>query len=177
MSDGTGPGGVLVLGLGSPDRGDDAVGREVAGVVAALGLPGVAVIEHEDPTCVIEAWSGASAVVVVDAVRSGALPGSVTVLEVGADTAALPRSAWSQTGRGGTHAFGLASAVELSRALRRLPARLWVVGVEAAGLEHGAPLSAPVAASVPEAVRRVVGLVELASEVSASGGGCADVPR
>jgi hydrogenase maturation protease len=166
-----------VIGVGSPDRGDDAVGREVAGAVAALGLPGVAVSEHEDPTDLVEAWSGAFAAVVVDAVCSGALPGSVSVLEVGADSAALPRSAWARTGRGGTHALGLASAVELSRALRRLPARLWVVGVEAARFEHGLPLSAPVAASVPEAVRRVVALVELSCEVPASGGGCADVPR
>lgn len=177
--DGTGgtESGVLVIGLGSPDRGDDAVGREVAHAVAALGPAGVVVSEHEDPTDLIELWSGAAAVVVVDAVRSGAQPGSVAVLETGAAAGRLPQSAWSEAGRGGTHAFGLAAAVELSRALGRLPARLWVVGVEAAGFEHGAPLSPRVAAAVPEAASTVVGLLGLRLEAVGSRGGGTDVPR
>ena len=42
-------GGPLVVGLGSPDQGDDAVGLEVARAVEALCLPGVrtAIV----PTC------------------------------------------------------------------------------------------------------------------------------
>jgi hydrogenase maturation protease len=45
--------------------------------------------------------------------------------------------------------------VELGRALGRLPDRLVVVGVEAAQFEHGAPLSAGVAAAVPVAAAAV----------------------
>jgi hydrogenase maturation protease len=80
-------------------------------------------------------------------VCSGGPPGTVHLLDTG-----------------GTHAFGLAAAVELARALRRLPPRLVVVGVEASTFEYGAPLTAPVAAAVPAAVAQVLAVLE---EVSA----------
>lgn len=149
----------LVIGLGSPDRGDDAIGTAVARRVGALGLPGVTVLVHEDPTALIDLWSGVDLAVVVDAVRSGAPAGQVLLVEAGAGAPALADQAWARTGRGGTHAFGLAAAVELGRALGRLPARLVVVGVEGATFEHGAPLSAAVAAAVGPVVDAVVGLL------------------
>ena len=149
----------LVVGLGAPDRGDDAVGVVVARGVAARCLPGVDVVVHEDPTDLVELWTGRELVVVVDAVRSGAEPGSVVLLETGAVGERLPEAAWGRTGRGGTHAFGLAAAVELARALRRLPPRVVLVGVEAISFEHGAPLSPPAAAAVPTAVDRVLAIV------------------
>ncbi len=149
---------VLVVGLGSPDRGDDAVGLHVARAVAALADQRVEVVEHGDPTDLVELWGDRDRVVVVDAVRSGegAVPGTLRILETGAGLAPLTEGAWEQTGLGGTHAFGLATAVELARALHRLPAHLRVVGVEAAGFEHGAPLSSAVAAAVPGAVAAVL---------------------
>ena len=103
---------VLVVGLGSPDRGDDAVGMHVARAVAAREDPRVEVLEHEDPTDLVELWTGRERVVVVDAVCSGAgaVPGDVRVLETGAGLDPLPEDAWAGTDRGGTHAFGLATA-------------------------------------------------------------------
>jgi hydrogenase maturation protease len=152
--------GALVIGLGHVDRGDDAVGAEVARAVAAAGLPEVRVVEHEDPTALLDLWVGHGPVVVVDAVASGGAPGTVHTIETGADGPGMPPGAWAATGRGGTHAFGLAAAVELARALHRLPQRLVVVGVEAAGFEYGAPLSAPVAAAVPAAAAQVLAVLE-----------------
>lgn len=156
------PRGPLVVGLGSPDRGDDAVGAAVVRAVDALGLPGVQVIEHEDPTGLIDLWDGRDLAVVVDAVVSGGVPGALHVLATGADAAPMTESSWASTGRGGTHAFGIAAAIELARALRRLPRRLVVVGVEAGGFEYGAPLTPPVSAAVRDAVAQV--LAELNGE-------------
>lgn len=150
----------LLVGLGSPDRGDDAVGPAVARAVSAAGLAGVRVVEHEDPTALLDLWRDHRLVVVVDAVRTGDAAGTLHQLETGEGAVALPQSTWAGTGRGGTHAFGLASAVELARALHRLPTRLVVVGVEAAGFEHGAPLSDPVAAAVPLAAARVRAILD-----------------
>lgn len=155
--------GRVVIGLGSPDRGDDAVGPEVARRVADLHLPGVTVVEHEDPTGLIDLWDTADLAVVVDAVRSGSAPGSLLVVESGADAGPLADRAWARTGRGGTHAFGLAAAVELGRALHRLPRRLVLVGVEATQFEHGTVLGAPVAAALDAVVATVVGLVATAT--------------
>lgn len=149
----------VVIGLGSPDRGDDAVGPRVARRVARLGLPGVTVVEHEDPTGLIDLWSGSDLAVVVDAVSSGAPPGTLMVMEAGADAEPLADRAWARTGRGGTHAFGLAAAVELARALHRLPPRVVLVGVEVAAVEHGAALSDPVQASLDDVVAAVAAVV------------------
>lgn len=150
----------LVVGLGSPDRGDDAVGSEVARAIATRGLPGVRVLEHEDPTGLLDLWADHDLVVVVDAVRSGGPPGAVHQLETGDGAPTMSPRAWSATGRGGTHAFGLATAVELARALHRLPARLVIVGVEAASFDYGAPLSGPVADAVGPAAARVLAVLE-----------------
>lgn len=149
-------GGVLVIGLGSVDRGDDAVGPVVARAVAAAGPPGIHVVEHEDPTALIDLWSDAQLVVVVDAVVSGRDAGTIHLLETAVGQPPLPPSAWSGVGRAGTHAFGLAASVELARALHRLPPRLVLLGIEAAGFDHGAPLSEPVAAAVDRAVTTVL---------------------
>lgn len=149
----------VVVGLGNPDRGDDAVGSVVAGLVAGSHLPDVMVVAHEDPTGLIDLWTGAEVAVVVDAVRSGASPGTLVVVEAGQGAGVLADRAWERTGRGGSHAFGLAAAVELARALHRLPPRLVLVGVEAASFEHGEPISAPVADALDGVVEAVLDVV------------------
>jgi hydrogenase maturation protease len=162
----------LVVGLGSPDRGDDAVGPAVARSVAAGRPAGTDVVEREDPTSLIELWDGRDLAVVVDAVCSDGIPGTLLIRESGAGRPPLSDDAWNATGRGGTHAFGLAAAVELSRALNRLPLRLVLVGIEAAGLDHGEPLSAPVRAAVRPATEAVLGVLAAAAAApSRSAGG------
>jgi len=145
----------LVVGLGSPDRGDDGVGPAVAKAMEQLHLPGVRVATHEDPTALVHLWADAKLAVVIDAVASDSPPGTMVRLEVGREGVVLPESTWHATGRGGTHAFGLAAAVELSRVLHRLPERVVVIGVEAEGFEHGTPLSDKVSAAVPRVVQEV----------------------
>jgi len=160
-----GAGPALVVGLGNPDRGDDAVGHTVARRVAALRLPGIQVLEREDPTSLVDLWAGRDLAVVVDAVCSNGVPGTLVILESGVGGAPLTEDAWTRTGRGGTHAFGLAAAVELARALHRLPRRLVLIGIEAGGLDHGEPLSAPVGAAVEPAVESVIGILSDAGAV------------
>jgi hydrogenase maturation protease len=165
------PGGPLVVGLGSPDRGDDGVGPAVARAVATR-LPEVAVVDHEDPTELLDLWSGHDPVVVVDAVRSGAVAGTVHWVETGQAARPVSTRAWDHSGHGSSHALGLGEMVELGRALGRLPTRLVVVGVEAECFDHGTPLTPRVAAAVPDAADQVCGAV---SAVRPEGG--SDVPR
>jgi hydrogenase maturation protease len=142
----------LVVGLGTA-HGDDAVGIQVARRIAATGS-GIDVVESDDPAGLIDLWAGRGLVVVVDAVVSGAAPGSLAVLD--ATAAPLPGARWAG---GGTHALGLTGAVELARTLGRLPERLVVVGVEAGLLQPGAAVSDAVEAAVGAAVEAVLGLV------------------
>lgn len=157
MNAGTRP---LVVALGDPCRADDGVGPVVARDVAALRLPGVTVVEHREPADLLDLWADREPVVVVDAVRSGAPPGTVHAVDVTADGGVLP------TGRrpsaAGTHGVGLAEVVALARALGRLPGRLVVVGVEGVSSARGGPLTPAVAAAVPEAVRAVRDVLDAA---------------
>jgi hydrogenase maturation protease len=144
---------VLVLGVGRPDRGDDAVGPAIAERAMGLVPPGVTVAGRVEPAGLIDAWAGAGLVVVADAVRSGQQPGTVHVLH--ARHGPLP----VRTGAGGTHGFGLAEVIELGRALQRLPPKLVVVGVEAQQFGLGAPMSPRVKAGVELAAQTVAELV------------------
>lgn len=149
-------GGWAVVGVGAADRGDDGAGLLVADRVRALAPPEVTVVAVGAPLDLLDVFDGFAAVVVVDAVRSGAQPGTVTRTVLAEEPLA------TRTGAAGTHGMGVAEAVELARALDRLPATLVLVGVEADGLEVGAQPSGPVAAAVDRAaslVLQVVGAV------------------
>lgn len=146
----------LVVGLGHPDRGDDGVGPAVARAARPLIPADVPVMVHDGPLALIDVWDGYDEVVVIDAVRTGRPLGSIVVLDVGA-TAMSP---WA--GGGGTHAFGLEAAVELARALDRLPGRLLLVGVESVRFDVGAAMSEQVADAVERAAHAVADLVSAA---------------
>ena len=144
---------MILIGVGNAWRGDDGAGLAVARRVRELSPAGVEVREVEgDATALVEAWSGAEGVVVVDAAESGATPG--TVRRFDARTRPLP----VRSLRSSTHAFGVSDAIELARALSRLPDRLDVYAIEGASFVAGDRLS--------PAVERAV--AELASELSAS---------
>ncbi len=148
---------VLVAGIGSPYRGDDGVGPLVAATVATGSLAARDVGPLEDPLDLLGVWDGADLVVVVDAVRSGAPVGTLRVLELNAET---PRDAPGGPAVTSTHGIGLAGVLRLARAIDRAPRRLVVVAVEGQTFELGGAMSDAVAASVPEAVRRVRELIE-----------------
>lgn len=155
----TAPPRTLLVGIGNTFRGDDGVGPVVArGAAQALqseGWPGsVDVTELADPASLVEVVEVAELVVVVDAMTSGAPAGSLLTIDATIDP--LPTDGWAA---GGTHALGLAAAVELCRALGRLPDRLMVVGVEVANVSPGTELTPAVAAAVPDAVEAAAAAV------------------
>jgi hydrogenase maturation protease len=155
----------IVVGLGSPGRGDDAVGPLVAAAVAAAlergecGDGDVVVVQHEDPTDLVLAWDGHDRAVVVDAAVSGDEPGTLHLMDVGTDP--VSPETWARLGLGGSHAYGLAEAIALARVLGRLPTTVSLVLVEAGDLSVEAPLSEAVANAVPRAVDAVLAALEV----------------
>ena len=143
----------IVIGIGNPDRGDDAVGLEVARRVADKAHH-VHVVELNYPADALNAWTTDDTVVITDAVNSGGDPGHVHVIDV--LERKLPAGNWSA---GGTHALGLAAVLELARALGRLPKKQVVVGVEARRFDLGAPITEAVAAAVPAAAAAVLAAI------------------
>jgi hydrogenase maturation protease len=143
---------VRVIGIGNPLRGDDAIGLLVARRVRELAEPEVDVIEMEgEPARLIDAWQGARLAVVVDAVKSNAAEGTVIRIDATADPLPPTLSAPS------THALGLGDAIEIARALDRLPPQLIVYAIEGTHFQAGSDVSPAVAAAgqaVAEAVLR-----------------------
>ncbi len=106
-----------------------------------------------EPTSLIDSWNGAEAVWLVDAVSSGAGAGAVHRHD--ASSAELPARLFDTS----THHFGLGEAVELARALGRLPEKTIVYGIEGGNFETGESLTPEVEAAatrVAEAVREEV---------------------
>jgi hydrogenase maturation protease len=146
-----------LIGVGNRWRGDDAAGLVVAARVRARLPRGIAVIEDRgEPLELIEACEGAQAAWLVDAVCSGAPPGTLHRFDAG--ERALPAGLF----RVSTHRFGLADALELARALGRLPPRVVVYGIEGSRFAPGRPMSPAVAA----AAERLAGV--LTTEMAAA---------
>ncbi len=135
----------LIVGIGNLLRGDDAAGLRV---VQALGVSDT-VVEHDgEPASLIARWEGFDEVVLVDAVTADQPPG--TVVEIDATDSVLPAAMCHST-----HALGPAEAVELARALGKLPASITLMGIEGSSYSFGTGLSTQVKLAVGEVVKRL----------------------
>jgi hydrogenase maturation protease len=123
---------LVVVVVGNRLRGDDAAGPLVADALRAADLPIRIVEAATDPLAILDAWRPDDTVFLVDAVRSGAPPG--TIHQFAPHDGAIPPERTS----GSTHGFGLAAVVELAKVLGRLPRELVILGIEGAGFEPGA---------------------------------------
>lgn len=142
---------VMVIGVGNPDRGDDAVGRTVARMLRWILPNEVEVAQHRgEATDLATLIEGVAAAYLVDASAADTCAGTVRRFDVGA--APLPQRMFGLS----THGFGLAEAIELSRALGGLPPRCIVYAIEGKSFEVGAPLSPRVSAAVAVVIQSLV---------------------
>lgn len=156
---------VAIFGVGSP-FGDDQAGWAAAQAIRdsdwVRGLRALHVECLDRPgAALIGKLHGISAAVVIDAMRSGALPGSVHVLrheEI--DTVSRPAAS--------SHGFGLVQALALAEALGELPAALTLIGIEAGTETRIDRLSPAVSAALPTVVARTGAIVRAALGISAA---------
>jgi hydrogenase maturation protease len=118
----------------------------------------VEVVERDgEPAGLLDAWEAADLAVVVDAVSApGLSPGQFLRAEVTGPDAPTPSRAVS------SHGIGPGDAVELARALGRLPRRLVLYGIQGKSFSPGLALSPEVEVSVDRLVDRIL------NEVNAS---------
>lgn len=168
---------IVVIGTGNPCRGDDAVGVAFSRRIRRSVPDGVTVLELDgEAASLIDAWTGADAVILVDGVRTGH-PGGTTPRR---DTL-RPRDGSRKVATGGpgetarvyrfeahrnplpaelfrfsTHAMGVAEAVELTRALGEMPPSLVIYGIRGDQFEHTTELSPEVDTACNEVVLLVL---------------------
>lgn len=138
---------VLIIGIGNPDRGDDAAGILVA---QRLGEMGFDTISHTgSPLDLIQLWKDADHAILVDAVVSGATPGAVHVCDAHAQE--LQNADFGSC----THSFDLAGAIQLAQVLNQLPKKLTVYGIEGTRFTVGTLPSFAVRNSVERAAQDI----------------------
>ena len=126
----------LIIGIGNRYRGDDAFGCIVAGDLAGQVPQGVTCIEHDgEPAGLMECWQDAENVILIDVVSSGAKAGHVFRFDLARQALSEEFNLYS------THAFGVPQAVELARALGKLPRNIRFIGVEGENFDAGKELS------------------------------------
>lgn len=113
----------------------------------------------------VDEWSGVGEVIVVDAVVTGAPVGTVHLWY--GWQAAVPRNLPVST-----HGFCVADAIELARAIGRLPRRLQVYGIE--GRQFG--LGKEVSPEVEHAVEIVAEKIAAEAGISRACSGCPSTP-
>jgi hydrogenase maturation protease len=139
-----------VIGVGNPERGDDAAGRAVARLLMRSPPRDVEVMEEDgEATRLLARFEKADAVFIIDACASGAVAGTVRRFEAAAQP--LPKAAFGFS----THGFGLADAVELARSLNALPSSCVVYAIEGESFDIGAPMSPAVAAAIDVVAERL----------------------
>ncbi|CAI4033840.1 Hydrogenase maturation protease [Nitrospira tepida] len=140
-----------IIGIGNGLRGDDAVGLVVARRLRDLVSPPVQVVEAEGPCLdLLELIGGVKKVVLVDAAGGPGPEGRIHRFD--ATAGPIGREVFPTS----THAIGLAEAIEIGRALGRLPAVTLVYGIEIGTASIGNGLSPAVSAAVEEVAVRIL---------------------
>ncbi len=150
---------IVVIGIGQKLRGDDAVGLEIVQRwqndypesaklfrVEISPLPGLELLGLFD---------AANIAVLVDAVQSGAEPGTVHVSSV-------DQLVSFGTGSGSVHGFGVAETLALGYQVDpdSIPKTVIIIGVEASQMDVGQPISKKVRASIPDAVAKLEEIIQ-----------------
>jgi len=150
------PARIRIIGLGNTCGGDDAVGVLAARRLGGLVAGRAEVVEAEMAGLeLLELMEGADMVILIDAARTGQPAGTIHRLDASTTPVAAPLFAHS------THALNAVEALELARALGRLPDRVLVYGIEVEELSAGRSLSPTVGAALEQVVRRVLAGIEV----------------
>jgi len=147
---------VLVIGIGNEYRSDDGVGLVVAREIHKKLVPSVTVKEESgEGAALMDLWQGYQNVIIVDAVSSGAKPG--TIFKIDANIEMIPAKFFHYS----THAFSLTEAIELARTMNTLPPKLLVYGIEGANFSAGVDISPPVKEAANQVIEQIVGEFEV----------------
>jgi len=149
--EGISPQKIVILGVGNLLLSDEGVGVHVAHELMKLDLPPeVSVVEGgTDGFRLLNVITGADRVIVIDAVKGGADPGSIYRFDV-KDVRNVPSGF-----RTSVHQIGILEVIDLSVLIGKTP-RTTVIGVEPKSLEMSMELSPEVKEKIPRIIELVL---------------------
>jgi hydrogenase maturation protease len=155
---------ILVLGLGNTLLSDDGVGPALLDHLANSAGNWDGQVEFVDGgtqgLALLGRLSGRTALIIVDAVKTGAPPGTVHRMTLAELRSVNPGHASS------SHEGNAGELLAAAQLLDELPSRLFVVGVEPKNIATGLGLSAPVERALSEVSREVNNLLKQLCECS-----------
>ncbi len=159
----SGPHKTIVIGCGHRFAADDAAGLYV--VDALRQQPDLECEIREFETDCSPGFLADippdSLVIFIDAVQSGALPGTICCMK-------LPSKSvkWRHLQDLTTHGIGLAHELELARRIHGSAPRMFLLGIEAADCRPGIEMTPRVKTAVDEIVRTFQRYLQLASDIA-----------
>lgn len=133
----------LYIGIGNRFRRDDGAALALADRLRAQNIPGLEIIEATDDVIrLVDLWTSYDLVIIADAVSAGEKPG--TLHRRDPVRCPLPRHWFGVS----SHQLGVAEAIELGRAMKRLPGHLVFIGIEGQDFGQGEGLTEEVERSL-----------------------------
>jgi hydrogenase maturation protease len=156
---------VLIIGLGNEYRGDDAAGLTAARRFKNVDTGRIKVVDDiSDGTALMEAWSNGEKVYIIDAVVSGAKPGTIHRFDGRTDI--IPKRYFNNYS---THSLNIIESLELGKVLGNLPPSIIIYGIEGKDFSHGVGLSREVEKAVDNVVssinKEIEEILELNKEI------------
>jgi len=141
----------VVLCLGNPYMKDDAVGVQVARRLLEMNLGGDVVIESSQSAdlLLLSGFEGADRVMVVDALRSGTPPGTISKYAISpakSQVSSLP----------GSHSVRLHDMFDLANQAGLLDCPVTIIGIEPRETSPGEGLSPDVETAIPRVLRLII---------------------
>ena len=141
----------VVIGVGNRYRRDDGSALRVVDALATRVPAGTVVVESDgEPARLIDSWADATLAIVIETVRQGTPPGSVSEIEWD------ERLSNAINSEHGSHSLGIAEAIALGRVVDRMPRKLRILGIEPGDLGWGEGLSDAVSRSINDVVELVL---------------------
>jgi hydrogenase maturation protease len=141
---------IVILGVGNLLLSDEGVGVHVADELMKMDLPpGVSVVEGgTDGFRLLNVITEADRVIIIDAVKGGAEPGSIYRFDIDEVRNCPPGF------RTSVHQIGILEVIDLSGLIGKTP-RTAVIGIEPKSLEMGMELTPEIKSKIPRIIELI----------------------
>jgi len=150
---------IVILGIGNMLLSDEGVGVHVANKLMGIDLPkGVSVVEGgTDGFRLLNVITHADRLIVVDAIKGGAAPGSIyrfNINEVKNCPSVFKTS---------VHQIGILEVIKVSGLIGKTP-RTTVIGIEPKSIEMGMELSPEIRENIPRIIKLILDELKVTSD-------------